>query len=144
MKKYNFIFILFTISFYIISLFYGVTYIRLFMKDFEKKYISNTSSISLEKDKSLSEEEYETADSNIEGRDALMGTSGRGISINMFFSLYYYYLFRKNKDNSIKFIIFGVFFLLVGVYLVDIMCLSYYSGAGESITDIFDIDKMKY
>ena len=56
----------------------------------------------------------------------------------------YIYLFRKNKDNSIKFIIFGVFFLLVGVYLVDIMCLSYYSGAGESITDIFDINKMSY
>ena len=49
MKKYNFIFILFTVSFYIISLFYGVTYLRSFMRDFERKYTSNSSSVSLEK-----------------------------------------------------------------------------------------------
>ena len=89
MKKYNFIFILFSISFYSISFFYGVTYLGTFMRDFERKYTSTASSVSLEKDKSLSEEKYKTADSNIEGRDTLMGTAGRRISFNMFFSLYY-------------------------------------------------------
>ena len=54
-------------------------------KGFEKKYISNASFVSLKIDESLLEEKYETEDSNIEGRDALMGTSGRGISLNMFF-----------------------------------------------------------
>ena len=71
-----------------------------------------------------------------------MGTTGRGVLFNMFFSLYYYYLFKKNKGHNIKFIVLGVFFLLVGAYLVDIMYLAYYNGAGESITNIFDIDRM--
>ena len=144
MKKYNFIFILFTILFYIISLFYGVTYLRLFMRDFERKYISTTSSVSLEKDKSLSEEKYETEDSNIEGRDALMGKAGRKILFNMFFSLYYYYLFKKNRGYSIKFIVFGIFSLLFILYFTNIFYDSYYIGTGESIINIFDIDKMSY
>ena len=144
MKKYNFIFILFTISFYIISLFYGVTYLGSFMRDFERKYISNASSVSLEKDKSLSEEKYKTADSNIEGRDDLMGTASRRILFNMFFSLYYYYLFKKKKGYNVKFIILGAFFLIIGLDFMNNMYFAYYSGAGESITDIFDIDNMRY
>ena len=144
MKKYNFIFILFSISFYSISFFYGVTYLGTFMRDFERKYTSTASSVSLKKDKSLSEEKYKTADSNIEGRDGLMGTAGRRMSFNMFFSLYYYYLFKKNKGHSIKFIVLGVIFLIIGLDFMNNMYSAYYSGAGESITDIFDINKMRY
>ena len=144
MKKYSFIFILFSILFYAISLFYGVTYLGLFMRDFEKKYTSNTSSVSLEEEKGLSEEKYKTADSNIEGRDALMRTASRRILFNMFFSLFYYYLLKKNNGYRIKFVVFGIFSLFFVLYFTNIFYNSYYSGAGESITNIFDIDKMSY
>ena len=91
MKKYNFIFVLFSILFYIMAFFYGVTYFRFFMRDFEKKSISNVS-LSLSDNGNLSEDEHKMIAANVEGRDDLMGTASRGILLNIFFSLLYYYL----------------------------------------------------
>ena len=143
MKKYNFIFALFSILFYIMAFFYGVTYFRFFMRDFERKSVSNVS-LAFSDDGNLPEDEQKMIAANVEGRDDLMGTASRGILLNIFFSLLYYYLFRSKRGYNIGFIALGVFFLLIGIYFIETMCFVYYNGPGEGITEIFDIKRLSY
>ena len=143
MKKYYFIFALFSILFYIMAFFYGVTYFRFFMRDFERKSVSNVS-LAFSDDGNLPEDEQKMIAANVEGRDDLMGTASRGILLNIFFSLLYYYLFRRKRGYNIGFIALGVIFLLIGIYFIETMCFVYYNGPGEGITEIFDIKRLSY
>ena len=143
MKKYNFIFALFSRLFYIMAFFYGVTYFRFFMRDFERKSVSNVS-LAFSDDGNLPEDEQKMIAANVEGRDDLMGTASRGILLNILFSLLYYYLFRRKRGYNIGFIALGVIFLLIGIYFIETMCFVYYNGPGEGITEIFDIKRLSY
>ena len=143
MKKYNLLFALFSILFYIMAFFYGVTYFRFFMRDFERKSVSNVS-LAFSDDGNLPEDEQKMIAANVEGRDDLMGTASRGILLNIFFSLLYYYLFRRKRGYNIGFIALGVIFLLIGIYFIETMCFVYYNGPGEGITEIFDIKRLSY